>query len=275
MFPFELYFMSYVENSQKNLPSLNLHNYKKSFKKKEELKMDLLGLCLNLIATAIAYLFVPIIFCANKKNLTKGKIILITFLNGLCVWFIFTVIKIELEIEQTSGAVLLWSTVAYFLMKKYCLNNGDSNESLEENEQIKESEPIEKNKPIKKYVVTQVKKTNLANTQTQKQKKKKQPLIFVTVALSILLIGSVTYNVIQYTIIQNRTESIKYLEENVLPAYIEEEPKPSFSEWSDAKNNSFTEEFLRLVEEGKEPHIYDYDPETNRYLDEVGNVYIN
>ena len=226
---------------------------------------SLLIFCLDFFITVIAYLLVPITLCICRKKFTLSRIKLIAIVNGICVWLIFMIILINTGKEGASGAVLLWSTVAYFLMKKYCLKNLDN------------SKPIEENKPIKKYVVTQVKKADLANTQTQKPKKKKLPLIFVIVALSILLIGSVTYNVIQYTIIQKRTEGIKYLEENVLSEYITiyDEDNTSLGEGSDTKSNSFNEEFLRLIKEKEKisARVYGYDPETHKYLDADGKEY--
>lgn len=149
------------------------------------------------------------------------------------------IIRINAGLSGTSAAVFLWSTVAFFLMKKRCLKDSDNS------------------KPIKEPVITEIEEVDLANIKTQKPKKKKQPLIFVTIALVVLLIVSVTYNIIQYTTIQKCTEGIKYLEENVLPEYIidNEEEIASFSEWVNSK--------------------YNYDYKTHKYLDLDGNEYKN
>ena len=175
--------------------------------------------CLDLFITAIAYLLVPTIFCVCRKKFRLSQIKLITIVNGICVWLAFMIIRINAGIDGTSYAVVLWSSIAYFLMKKHCLKD------------------IDDNKPIKKYVITQVKKTNLPNTQPRKPKKKKQPLIFVTIALLILLIGSVTYNVCQYIAIRN-----------YMPLYI----------------GAYDGGILRS---------YKYNYITNKYLDDNGNEY--
>ena len=221
--------MTYGENSQKNLPSQKIHNYSKSFEKKERFKMDIwFTICLNLFITAFAYLFVPTVLCICRAKMTLSRIKLIVGINGICFWLMFMIIRLSAGIEGTSYAVVLWSSIAYLLMKKYCLK--DSND----------------NKPVKRYVVKQIKKVNLSNTQEQKSKKNRL-LIFIIIALSILLVGSVTYNVIQYVSIKKHTEGIKYLEENVLSTFI----------MDDDEENTF----------------YAYDYETHKYLDGNGNEY--
>lgn len=189
----------------------------------------LLIFCLDLFITAIAYLLVPTILCICRKKFALSRIKLIVIVNGICFWLMFMIIRINAGLDGNSASVFLWSSVAYILMKKHCLKIFDSS------------------KPIKKYVITQVKKADLENIQAQKPKKKKQPLLFVTVALSILLIASVTYNVIQYIIIQRHTEGIKYLEENIL---------------SDG-----------IVADDESRTIYEYDNKTHKYLDDDGNEY--
>ena len=186
--------------------------------------------CLDFFITAIAYLLVPTIFCICRKKLKLSRIKLIVIVNGICVWLAFMIIRINAGVDGTSAAVFLWSSVTYFLMKKHCLKISDDSE------------------PIKKYVITQVKKTRLPNAQPRKPKKKRQPLIFIVVALSILLVASVTYNVIQYIIIQRHTEGIKYLEENILSTFYG-------------------------YDEGNTMRLYEYDYKTHKYLDADGNEY--
>lgn len=103
-------------------------------------------------------------------------------------------------------------------------------------------------KPIKKYVITQVKKSDLTNIQMRKPKKKKHPLIFVIIALSILLIGSVSYNVIQYVIIQKQKNDIAEIEGHIPDS-------------------------VAMYDEKDVLHFYEYDYETKKYLDSDGNEY--
>lgn len=75
-------------------------------------------LLINLLITATAYLLIPVIFCFSGKQLSQKQIKTIIIVNSACVWLIFTIIRIEAGISGTSFAVFLWSSVAYFLMKK-------------------------------------------------------------------------------------------------------------------------------------------------------------
>lgn len=90
---------------------------------------SLLILCKNLFVTVIAYLFIPTIFCMLRKELTLSRIKLIVGVNGFCVWLIFMIIRINAGIDGTSYAVVLWSSVAYFLMKKFCLKSEEEVEA--------------------------------------------------------------------------------------------------------------------------------------------------
>lgn len=76
---------------------------------------------LDLLFTAVSYLLVPIIFCLSKKELSNSQIKKLVIVNGVCVWLIFTIIRIENGIDGTSAAVFLWSGIAYWLMRKHCL----------------------------------------------------------------------------------------------------------------------------------------------------------
>lgn len=94
----------------------------------------------SIFITAFAYLLVPIIFCIRKKKRTDKQIKKIVVLNGICVWMIFAIININADVNRTSGAIFLWSAVAYFLMKKYCLRT-----PIEEEEQCFTSIENQKN----------------------------------------------------------------------------------------------------------------------------------
>ena len=86
----------------------------------------LLSLVFNLVVTVFFYLLVPVIFCVRKKSFTKKQINKIVFINGAVVWFIFRILTLAINGEPSSGAtVLLWSAVAYWLLKKNCLKEAE------------------------------------------------------------------------------------------------------------------------------------------------------
>lgn len=89
----------------------------------------LLTLLLDLVITVFFYLVAPVIFCLRKKSLTKKQIKTIVIVNGIVVWLIFQILTLELTGEASSGAaVLLWSFVAYKLLKRYCLAEDEGKE---------------------------------------------------------------------------------------------------------------------------------------------------
>lgn len=103
-----------------------------------------LAISFSLFITAVAYLVFPIVLCIIGKPLTLSQIKKLVIVNGICVWLIFTIIRIESGIDGTSAAVLLWSYVAYWLMKKRCLK---TEEKLEiKHEQKYSVTPIQSNK---------------------------------------------------------------------------------------------------------------------------------
>jgi hypothetical protein len=80
------------------------------------------SILVGIVITAVAYLVIPVLFCTSKKQRTEKQIKKIVAINGICIWLIFMIIRISVGIEGTSAAVFLWSGVAYFLMKKFCLD---------------------------------------------------------------------------------------------------------------------------------------------------------
>lgn len=163
---------------------------------------SLLTFGVNLIITAFAYLLVPTILCICRKELTLSRIRLIVIVNGICVWLIFMVIRINAGLDGTSAAVVLWSGIAYFLMKKCCLEIRHNNEPVEE---------------------TVTEQDDWENTQEQ-QPRKKKTLVFVTIALSILLVVSAICNIVQYNYdettfnsnLGNYTEKAEFLDDHIV-----------------------------------------------------------
>lgn len=80
---------------------------------------------ISAIFTVIGYLFVPsvccLIFGLMKKKLKHAYIITIIAINSSIVWLFFQIIRISLGGSGTSGAIFLWSGVAYAMMRMVLL----------------------------------------------------------------------------------------------------------------------------------------------------------
>lgn len=87
----------------------------------EFLSMDtptiIVNLLISLIITAFAYLFVPAILVISKKKFQASTINKIAIINAIAVVILFSAIKGE----AATGGFILWSWVAYLLLKKKCL----------------------------------------------------------------------------------------------------------------------------------------------------------
>lgn len=87
--------------------------------------MDFGALLFSIAFTAFCYLCVPGCFCimcwAYEKKLSIKAIKRIVFINGAVLWLIFTIIRSAQGISGNSMAVILWSSVAYWMLKKICL----------------------------------------------------------------------------------------------------------------------------------------------------------
>ena len=159
---------------------------------------------LDLLVTAVAYLFVPIIFCIRGNELSKSKIKKIVIINGICVFLIFAIIKILAEVDQTSYAWVLWSGVAYWLMEKQCVvKNARFSESSEE-------------KYIPKYTTTpvRVEEISLTNKPEEHKKTTKTVSIVLVVLLAIsiiinvcLFVYYVTYKEISNELVERKTNN--------------------------------------------------------------------
>lgn len=148
----------------------------------------LISLMLDLFITVIAYLFIPTIFCIVEHN--KGHsynlktIKKITIINGACIWFVLQIIRFYSgETEVSISGVLLWSFVAYWMMKKILL---EKDITPENNDEADNEEKIEFEIVNKK----------------EKNRSFKIPLIVV----SILLVLSVALNLYQLGLNNQRDE---------------------------------------------------------------------
>lgn len=147
----------------------------------------IISLMLDLFITVIAYLFIPTIFCIvehNKRHSYNLKTIKkITIINGACIWFVLQIIRFYSgETEVSISGVLLWSFVAYWMMKKIL---------LEKDIELK-SDETENDEKIEFEIVNK----------KEKNRSFKIPLIVV----SILLVLSVALNLYQLGLNNQRDE---------------------------------------------------------------------
>ena len=155
-------------------------------------------IALSTIITAIAYLFIPTIFCIvehNKRHSYNLKTIKkITIINGACIWFIFQIIRYNAGETGTSAAVVLWSGIAYWMMKKILLEKDIELKSDEaENDEKAELEIVNKN---------------------EKKRSFKIPLIIVSILLCVSLLLNLYQLGMQLNMVDELTQSDKEIKEN-------------------------------------------------------------
>lgn len=77
---------------------------------------------LNLLVTIAAYLLVPTILALTGKEFKAKTLKRIIIINCIIVWLAFRIVQIEMGKEPGSGAaVIVWGSVGYLLLKKFCL----------------------------------------------------------------------------------------------------------------------------------------------------------
>lgn len=149
--------------------------------------------------TAVVYLLVPAIFCIVGYNTHRSyslkTIRKIVFINGGILWVIFYAMQyiIIRETKPSVSAAVIWSFVAYWMMKKILLkkdvtpeNNDEVEDDEAENDQKIEFEIVDKNKKKRSFKI---------------------PLVIVT----ILLVLSIALNLYQLGL---NNQSNKELEQN-------------------------------------------------------------
>ncbi len=76
---------------------------------------------ISILITATAYLIVPLIFSIigfiADRGYSPKTIWAIVIINGVCVWLIFQIIRINAGETGPGAAVFLWSTVAYWMLR--------------------------------------------------------------------------------------------------------------------------------------------------------------
>lgn len=164
----------------------------------------LLNFILDMAITMIAYLSVPVILCLMNKKFELSKIKKIISINSVVVWLIFTIIRIELGGESISGVVFLWSTVAYFLMKKRCL-------LVNKTEYLMIPENTQFNNTVRSI-----------QSESKNEKIKRISKNGVFLGGGVLLIFFLLFNIIQYNELNNKKTFIVAVEDDCLP-YSDEE----------------------------------------------------
>ncbi len=81
----------------------------------------LIAVLIDLLITAAAYLLVPLILILSKKMLSDKAIKIIAIVNAVVVAVLFVVLGAVLgSTEVNVVPALLWGSIGYALMKKYC-----------------------------------------------------------------------------------------------------------------------------------------------------------
>jgi L-lactate permease len=162
---------------------------------------------IGLIFTAISYLFVPAILCfigyRTNRSYSLNTIRKIMVINGGCLWIIFYAIQYYVYGETTPSvsAAVIWSGVAYWMMKKFLLEKeikSENNEESENNEKI-ELEIVDKSKKVRSFKI---------------------PFI----VMSVLLVLSLVMNLYQLglssgmedSLSQSKKEQLDFLDEHVV-----------------------------------------------------------
>ena len=81
----------------------------------------LLTFVLNTIMTAGSYFLVPVIIAYSGKKFTTKQIKTIVIINGVIVWLILAVLRVEKGIEGSGVSVFLWSAYNHYILKENCL----------------------------------------------------------------------------------------------------------------------------------------------------------
>lgn len=97
----------------------------------ERRKNEMEGLAGGIILTAFAYLLVPMIIVVMGGKYPKKKLKRLVIINGIVVWLIFSFIAVSMDGTPRTGAVILWSYVGYWILKKKCLEE-DTEDNTEE-----------------------------------------------------------------------------------------------------------------------------------------------
>ena len=234
--------------------------------------MDIiLTLLISACITAVAYLLVPMVVCIIRKKLTHSQIKRLVVINGICVWLIFMIIRINAGEEGVSFAVILWSAIAYWLLKKRCLK-----EEIDEYEDIP-GEPLQNDQP--RYSLSLADEqvelklghvrlsdmyydgsvdsprpaahtTEAAEEEPYSQAPLRKAIVGITVVVLFLI--SLALNVIQYMDKNSNNSPTEINRESI-----------SFEEWSDKKYNEeklqFYDQYIVFVEDDGTNLYHTYD----------------
>lgn len=122
-------------------------------------------LIISILITAIAYLLVPLVFSiiglVADRRYSPKTVWAIVIINGVCVWSIFQIIRLNAGEEGTGAAVFLWSTIAYWMLRIF---------QSEEKEPKKKKEKKEKKKKYIRQFTEEPAKPTEASTEERKKR---------------------------------------------------------------------------------------------------------
>lgn len=213
-------------------------------------------LLLNIFITAIGYLSVPVLLCISGKKYPLSKLKKIVIINGIVFWLIFSIISINAGNEGFGASVVLWSGVAYFILKKWCLFIPE--------EDMEETTPDANETPSATRETAQPIQTYIPIETQQQQQQKKSKTMYGTLVLSILLLGLFICTIAQCVINADLNKQIEELEKR--PERIVSYPDDYYktlekAEFYDevSEKVEFYDEAIVFVIEGYGDYYFTYD----------------
>lgn len=123
----------------------------------------LIDMIFSFFVTMFSYLFIPAFFCLFfHKKLGKKTIVAITILNYILIFCLWSLYQYSHGSKPNSYIALVWSGIAYLLMRKYSLINIDnpseqthvtSNSAPSINVPQSSNKKIAKDKPCQKPII--------------------------------------------------------------------------------------------------------------------------
>ena len=201
----------------------------------------IISLIPGLIMTAVVYLLVPAIFCIIGYNTHRSyslkTIRKIVFINGGILWVIFYAMQYIIigEAKPSVSAAVIWSFVAYWMMKKILLEKDitPENNDKAENDQKIELEIVDKNEKTRSF---------------------KAPLIVV----SILLVLSFALNLYQIGI-NNQSKQNNQKLQQTLAQKSEENLELQQELRQDSEKIDFLDEYIVMIEDDNTDLYHKYE----------------
>lgn len=193
-------------------------------------------------------LLIPMVFCFSGKKFTLPNIKKIVIINGICVFLLYTILRAVEGIEGTPYGVVIWSYVAYMIMKKKCLKKEDDPEHIKI-----DIETILEESADKHPEVEQTPRVEVKPTPAPKKKPKVAITVIVITVLSILLFFSILFNIIQYI---GDNDISKYEEDEQI---LDLEYSLNAHYWKLSEKAEFLDENIVFVIDGYGKYYFTYD----------------